>query len=105
MHSIQGYAVSPDEKSAGGRDNCSKIIISIFTGEPYDSWEVKYLARESGLKLERSSKFYWENYPGTDIDGQTVNRIPLNLRQNERLECIFLNLVENFQEEEDRLSQ
>lgn len=64
MHSIQGYAVSPDEKSVGGRDNCGKIIISIFTGEPYDSWEVKYLARENGLKLERSSKFYWENYPG-----------------------------------------
>ena len=41
MHSIPGYAVSPDEKSVGGRDNCGKIIISIFTGEPYDSWEVE----------------------------------------------------------------
>ncbi|ESW97599.1 hypothetical protein KL918_002973 [Ogataea parapolymorpha] len=42
-----------------------RIALALFEGEPYDSWQVKRLARESiGYKVERSGRFAWEAFDG-----------------------------------------
>lgn len=40
------------------------IIVTIFDGEPYELWNIKDLARHSGLKVGRSFKFQANEYPG-----------------------------------------
>lgn len=41
------------------------MTITLFEGEPYDSWMVKKLARESiGYQVQRSGAFDWEMYKG-----------------------------------------
>jgi 25S rRNA (uracil2634-N3)-methyltransferase len=40
------------------------IIVTLFEGEPYTLWNVKDLARHSGLQVERSFKFQASAYPG-----------------------------------------
>lgn len=40
------------------------IIVTIFEGEPYDLWNIRDLARYSGLKIGRSFKFQANAYPG-----------------------------------------
>lgn len=59
-----GYSLSPDGKDNGLEENgLGKVIVSLFTGEPYDSWQIKVLAKNSGWKIERSNKFQWDQYP------------------------------------------
>lgn len=41
-----------------------KVILTIFAGEPYESWRIKTLAKENGLQLQRSNRFQWEIFPG-----------------------------------------
>jgi len=40
------------------------IIVTLFEGEPYTLWNVRDLARHSGLQVERSFRFYASTYPG-----------------------------------------
>ncbi|KAM7197696.1 protein of unknown function (DUF2431) domain containing protein [Rhypophila sp. PSN 637] len=40
------------------------IIVTLFEGEPYTLWNVRDLARHSGLQVERSFKFQAGAYPG-----------------------------------------
>lgn len=41
----------------------NKILVSVFEGEPYDSWQIKMLARSEGFKVERSGRFDWSIFP------------------------------------------
>ncbi|KAM7202129.1 protein of unknown function (DUF2431) domain containing protein [Naviculisporaceae sp. PSN 640] len=40
------------------------IIVTLFEGEPYTLWNIRDLARHSGLQVERSFRFQWGAYPG-----------------------------------------
>ncbi|KAK7742074.1 hypothetical protein SLS53_004660 [Cytospora paraplurivora] len=40
------------------------IIVTLFEGEPYTLWNVRDLARHSGLQVERSYRFQASAYPG-----------------------------------------
>ncbi|TAQ89758.1 hypothetical protein B7494_g1933 [Chlorociboria aeruginascens] len=42
----------------------SSIIVTLFEGEPYTLWNIRDLARHSGLEVERSFKFQSKAYPG-----------------------------------------
>ncbi|SCV00918.1 LAME_0G12838g1_1 [Lachancea meyersii CBS 8951] len=64
MGFAQGYTLDDDATNTRlSAEGCGKVLISVFTGEPYDSWQIKILARTTGWKVERSSKFNWANYP------------------------------------------
>jgi 25S rRNA (uracil2634-N3)-methyltransferase len=49
---------------SGGESSSSTIVVTLFEGEPYTLWNIRDLARHSGLKVERSFKFLAEAYPG-----------------------------------------
>lgn len=40
------------------------LIVTLFEGEPYTLWNVRDLARHSGLQVERSFRFQASAYPG-----------------------------------------
>lgn len=40
------------------------VIVTLFEGEPYTLWNVRDLARHSGLQVERSFRFQASAYPG-----------------------------------------
>lgn len=40
------------------------VVVTLFEGEPYTLWNVKDLARHSGLKVETSFRFQAAAYPG-----------------------------------------
>ncbi|KAK3113665.1 hypothetical protein LTR53_008816 [Teratosphaeriaceae sp. CCFEE 6253] len=40
------------------------VVVTLFEGEPYDLWNVRDLARHSGLEVQRSFKFAADVYPG-----------------------------------------
>lgn len=40
-----------------------KIVITLFDGEPYSSWNVKLLAKSVGYKVKESGKFDWSLFP------------------------------------------
>jgi 25S rRNA (uracil2634-N3)-methyltransferase len=42
----------------------SSIIVTLFEGDPYSLWNIKDLARHSGLEVKRSWGFQAEAYPG-----------------------------------------
>ncbi|CAI5758131.1 unnamed protein product [Candida verbasci] len=47
-----------------GYNNVSgKIILSLFEGEPYNSWGIKILGKFEGFKVEKSGKFEWDMFP------------------------------------------
>lgn len=39
-----------------------QVVVSLFDGEPYDSWQSKKLARSAGFHLVRSGKFPWDMF-------------------------------------------
>lgn len=41
-----------------------RIIVTLFESEPYTLWNIRDLARHSGLKVVESFRFDWEQYPG-----------------------------------------
>lgn len=63
----QGYALDKNSKGVSEDgitpEGYGKILLTVFAGEPYDSWQIKALAKENALMLDKSSKFAWENYP------------------------------------------
>ena len=40
------------------------IIVTLFEGEPYTLWNIRDLARHSGLEVQRSFRFQADAYPG-----------------------------------------
>jgi 25S rRNA (uracil2634-N3)-methyltransferase len=42
----------------------SSIIVTLFEGEPYTLWNIRDLARHSGLQAQQSFKFQAKAYPG-----------------------------------------
>lgn len=40
------------------------IMVSLFEGEPYISWDIKKLAKSCGLETLQSGTFEWSAYPG-----------------------------------------
>ena len=40
------------------------IVVTLFEGEPYTLWNIRDLARHTGLEVSRSFKFMAEAYPG-----------------------------------------
>lgn len=42
----------------------SSIIVTLFEGEPYTLWNIRDLARHSGLEVAQSFKFHASAYPG-----------------------------------------
>lgn len=59
--SMGGYLTNSDanvdDKGFG------KVCLSLFTGEPYDSWQIKILAKDNGWKVQESGKFDWNKFP------------------------------------------
>jgi 25S rRNA (uracil2634-N3)-methyltransferase len=41
-----------------------QILVTLFEGEPYTLWNIRDLARHSGLKVVESFQFPWSAYPG-----------------------------------------
>jgi 25S rRNA (uracil2634-N3)-methyltransferase len=41
-----------------------RIVVTLFEGEPYTLWNIRDLARHSGLEVQRSFKFAADAYPG-----------------------------------------
>ncbi|KAI9853537.1 MAG: hypothetical protein M1824_001102 [Vezdaea acicularis] len=41
----------------------SSIVVTLFEGEPYTLWNIRDLARHTGLRVQRSFKFAAEAYP------------------------------------------
>ncbi|CEP61344.1 25S rRNA (uracil2634-N3)-methyltransferase LALA0_S03e00760g [Lachancea lanzarotensis] len=60
----QGYTMN-DEAATNkvSSEGYGKVFLTVFTGEPYDSWQIKIMARTGGWKVERSGNFQWANYP------------------------------------------
>lgn len=50
--------------STSVNENNGKIILTLFEGEPYNSWNIKILGRSEDYKVERSGKFSWQMFPG-----------------------------------------
>lgn len=40
------------------------VIVTLFEGEPYTLWNIRDLARHSGLEVQRSFRFQADAYPG-----------------------------------------
>lgn len=49
-------------------------MLTVFEGEPYDLWNVRDLARHTGLKVGRSFKFQADAYPGYE-HARTIGNI------------------------------
>lgn len=58
----QGYS-SSEEVGGLTPEGYGKIILSVFTGEPYDSWMIKSLGKDCNLSVQKSNKFQWNYYP------------------------------------------
>jgi 25S rRNA (uracil2634-N3)-methyltransferase len=41
-----------------------QILVTLFEGEPYSLWNIRDLARHSGLRVVESFRFPWSSYPG-----------------------------------------
>ncbi|KAI5948975.1 hypothetical protein KGF57_005038 [Candida theae] len=44
-------------------DEYGKVLVSLFEGEPYNSWTIKALAKSKGFKVEQSGRFEWSMFP------------------------------------------
>ena len=40
------------------------IVVTVFEGEPYEQWNLRALAKDAGMKVQRSFRFQAEVYPG-----------------------------------------
>ena len=40
------------------------VVMGTFTGEPYESWDIRGLARKEGFRVRRSGAFPWDSFPG-----------------------------------------
>ncbi|KAH3661572.1 hypothetical protein OGAPHI_006420 [Ogataea philodendri] len=67
VDAISGYKVTSFDLSESAKESTGKgrIALSLFEGEPYDSWIPRKIARKSiNYKVERSGKFQWEAFEG-----------------------------------------
>lgn len=48
----------------GGKNDVDVITVTLFESEPYNSWQVKRLAKESiGYQVQKSNPFNWASFP------------------------------------------
>ncbi|KAF8428580.1 hypothetical protein EV426DRAFT_584893 [Tirmania nivea] len=40
------------------------VVMGTFTGEPYESWDIRGLAKREGFRVRRSGAFPWGAFPG-----------------------------------------
>lgn len=59
-----------------------QILVTLFEGEPYTLWNIRDLARHSGLKVIESFKFPWSAYPGYQ-HARTIGDITSGKDRNE----------------------
>lgn len=65
------------------------ITVTLFQGEPYDSWMIKKIARDSiGYQVQRSSQFDWDTFKGYEHK-RTVGMGDTKKVYNERLARIY----------------
>jgi 25S rRNA (uracil2634-N3)-methyltransferase len=48
----------------GGEEGGGAILVTLFEGQPYELWNIRDLARHSGLIVRRSFAFKADAYPG-----------------------------------------
>ncbi|KAI4870931.1 hypothetical protein F4820DRAFT_402424 [Hypoxylon rubiginosum] len=60
----QELLVSFFERAAPSLAPGGSIVVTLFEGEPYTLWNIRDLARHSGLRVERSFRFQASAYPG-----------------------------------------
>ncbi|KAI0190200.1 hypothetical protein EV127DRAFT_93811 [Xylaria flabelliformis] len=60
----QELLVSFFQRAAPSLAPGGSIIVTLFEGEPYTLWNIRDLARHSGLQVERSFRFQASAYPG-----------------------------------------
>lgn len=60
--SMGGYSLNNETRVDD--EGYGKVVLSLFSGEPYDSWQIKILAKDNGWKVDRSGKFDWSKFPG-----------------------------------------
>ncbi|TRX91352.1 hypothetical protein FHL15_007774 [Xylaria flabelliformis] len=60
----QELLVSFFQRAAPSLAPGGSIIVTLFEGEPYTLWNIRDLARHSGLQVERSFRFQAIAYPG-----------------------------------------
>lgn len=53
-----------EEKQRQNGTVSGQILVTLFEGEPYTLWNIRDLARHSGLKVVESFVFPWSAYPG-----------------------------------------
>ncbi|KAI5303493.1 GDP-mannose transporter into the lumen of the Golgi [Ascosphaera pollenicola] len=59
------YDMEPEElEKPKLRTEPGQILVTLFEGEPYTLWNIRDLARHSGLRVVMSFKFPWASYPG-----------------------------------------
>jgi 25S rRNA (uracil2634-N3)-methyltransferase len=59
--SFSGHDFESKEKTIVSK---GQILVTLFEGEPYTLWNIRDLARHSGLKVVESFRFPWDAYPG-----------------------------------------
>ncbi|KAI5969795.1 hypothetical protein CANMA_001169 [Candida margitis] len=58
-----GYRDNNQGDAGSGGDEDGKTLVSLFEGEPYNSWTIKALAKNEGLKVAQSGRFEWAMFP------------------------------------------
>lgn len=59
------YTSDEDEFGKGlQRTQPGQILVTLFEGEPYTLWNIKDLARHTGLRVVTSFRFPWSSYEG-----------------------------------------
>jgi hypothetical protein len=46
------------------KDEAASMLVTLFEGQPYELWNIRDIARHSGLIVKRSFAFRAEAYPG-----------------------------------------
>jgi len=59
------------------------VVMGTFTGEPYESWDIRGLARREGFRVRRSGAFPWDEFPGYH-HARTLGNIKSSQRGNFR---------------------
>jgi len=61
---IDYFHDSDDDNVETATPTSSQILVTLFEGAPYDLWNIRDLARHSGLRVVESFRFPWSAYPG-----------------------------------------
>lgn len=63
-HALGTLSTWVKRSSSNTKSSSPSITVTLFESEPYTLWNIRDLARHSGLQVERSFKFDWGVYPG-----------------------------------------